>query len=142
MSHKYRAAISSSLVEVWHCSREYRSERSRLLGASNHTNPSLVVDLAYPCLSLSLARSRVHLVHRLAILFFRNYVQLVIRKFKMHLARMDPGEDRAMTCSSETTHFIAINPLSLFFFCRASWFCFLHVSRFFPSGLVASFFSL
>lgn len=35
--------VSSRVISVlaWHCSREYRGERSRLLGASSHTNPSL-----------------------------------------------------------------------------------------------------
>lgn len=37
---KYRVVILGSLAKAWHCSREYRVERSRLPGASRHTNPS------------------------------------------------------------------------------------------------------
>lgn len=31
---------SWALAEAWQCSREYRGERSRLLGASSHSSPS------------------------------------------------------------------------------------------------------
>lgn len=54
---KCRTVILGSLAEVWHCSREYRVERSRLLGASSHTNPSprfrsrSILALVYVCLS-------------------------------------------------------------------------------------------
>lgn len=91
---KYRAVILGSLAEAWHCSREYRVQRSRLPGASSHTNPSprfkprSILALVYVRLSFSSSRFPYVTTYSLPMLhrrFFFSPSQSLLLSFSLNL---------------------------------------------------------